>query len=150
MNILNALGLVRATAHAALDEQRRKADARAAKLAETVDASRGEARDWKAKAADAEKRARDFEREAAKQSERGEKVRADLAGQLETERARVAELLALKQRLADAERELAVARDLLMAIDVKLDILEGAANVLDGRTRTVLAAASRPASDPTA
>ena len=35
----------------------------------------------------------------------------------------------------ETERELMVARDHLMAIEVKLDILEGAANVLDRRTR---------------
>jgi len=42
----------------------------------------------------------------------------------------------LRDRLADTERELMVARDHLMAIEVKLDILEGAANVLDKRTRS--------------
>ena len=41
----------------------------------------------------------------------------------------------LRDRLAETERELMVARDHLMAIEVKLDILEGAANVLDRRTR---------------
>jgi hypothetical protein len=42
----------------------------------------------------------------------------------------------LRDRLNDTERELMVARDHLMAIEVKLDILEGAANVLDKRTRS--------------
>ena len=41
----------------------------------------------------------------------------------------------LRDRLAETEHELMVARDHLMAIEVKLDILEGAANVLDRRTR---------------
>jgi chromosome segregation ATPase len=38
-------------------------------------------------------------------------------------------------RLTDAERELMAARDTLMAVEVKLAILEGAANVLDARMR---------------
>jgi hypothetical protein len=38
-------------------------------------------------------------------------------------------------RLGEAEQALAVAREHLMMVDVKLDILEGAANVLDARTR---------------
>ena len=42
---------------------------------------------------------------------------------------------AMQTRLAETERALAIARDQLMAIEVKLDILEGAANVLDARTR---------------
>jgi chromosome segregation ATPase len=57
-------------------------------------------------------------------------------------RTRDAELVAairqetvLEQRVASAMRELQVARESLAAIEVKLDILEGAANVLDHRTR---------------
>ena len=50
----------------------------------------------------------------------------------------VADLTALNERLVVAERDLAAARELLMAVDVKLDILEGAANVLDVRTRSVV------------
>ncbi len=45
------------------------------------------------------------------------------------------ELSAMQLRLAQTERALAVAREHLNAIEVKLDILEGAANVLDARTR---------------
>ena len=40
------------------------------------------------------------------------------------------------KRLIEAEQELAAARNHLMVVEVKLDILEGAANVLDARTRT--------------
>lgn len=55
----------------------------------------------------------------------------------------ITDLQLLHERLAVAERELAAARELLMAVEVKLDILEGAANVLDTRTRSVV---SRPRS----
>ena len=144
--LLAAAGLVRASRFAAVEEQVRKADGRAGKLTQTVDELRAEVRDWKAKAGDAEKRAREQEREAERHSTRAEKIRADLGALLEVERARLAEFQAMRQRLINAERDLAVARDHLMAIEVKLDILEGAANVLDGRTRTVLAAQSKRAS----
>jgi chromosome segregation ATPase len=140
--LLSALGLVRASTHAAAIEQVRKADARAAKAGQTVEELRTEVRDWKARASEAEKRATDSAREAARQSERAEKIKADLTIQLDTERGRVAEFQAMRQRLGAAEREVAVARDHLMAIEVKLDILEGAANVLDRRTRTVLSTRS--------
>jgi hypothetical protein len=54
-------------------------------------------------------------------------------------RERREEVQSLRARLAEAERELMVAREHLMAIEVKLDILEGAANVLDVRTRAAIA-----------
>lgn len=44
-------------------------------------------------------------------------------------------LPAMQTRLAETERALALAREHLNAIEVKLEILEGAANVLDARTR---------------
>lgn len=137
--LFRTLGFVRADRYTAAEGQLRKAQAHAAKLAQSADEVKGEIREWKTKAGDAERRVRDLEREVARQTERVEKVRADLAAQLDAERARVAELQqALRQRLADSDRDLIVARDHLMAIEVKLDILEGAANVLDGRTRAVV------------
>jgi hypothetical protein len=54
-------------------------------------------------------------------------------------RDRQVDLESLQARLQHAERELAGAREHLMVIEVKLDILEGAANVLDARTRTAVA-----------
>jgi hypothetical protein len=44
----------------------------------------------------------------------------------------------LRVRLVEAEQALGLAREHLMAIDTKLDILEGAANVLDARTRAAI------------
>lgn len=63
------------------------------------------------------------------------KMKARVAKDLQQ---RVSNLQALQKRLTVAERDLAAARELLMAVDVKLDILEGAANVLDVRTRSVV------------
>src|SRR5262245_3919841 len=44
----------------------------------------------------------------------------------------------LRVRLVEAEQALGLAREHLMVIDTKLDILEGAANVLDVRTRATV------------
>ena len=137
--LLAAAGLVRAARYAAAAEQLRKVEARAARAGQAVDEARAEIRDWKAKAGEAEKHLKDAERDAARQSTRADKIKAELGAQLEIERGRLAEFQAMRTRLVDAERDIAVARDHLMAVEVKLDILEGAANVLDARTRTVLA-----------
>jgi chromosome segregation protein len=138
--VLNTLGLVRTAVLAAAEERLRKADARIAKASEQLEASRAEARDWKTKAGEAERRAGELEKELAAQTARFEKARADAAHHADA-RAR------LRDRLRETDRDLAVARDHLMAIEVKLDILEGAANALDARTRRVLAAPSGPERD---
>ena len=41
----------------------------------------------------------------------------------------------MQTRLAETDRALTLGREHLNAIEVKLEILEGAANVLDARTR---------------
>ena len=48
------------------------------------------------------------------------------------------EFAAMQARLVEAERAATLAREQLMAIEVKLEILEGAANVLDARTRAAI------------
>ena len=90
--------------------------------------------EWKTKATEALARAKEFEAEAKHQAKRAEKFR--LAAERWEKRA--AEFDALTARLKDVERDLAVAREHLMAVEVKLDILEGAANVLDVRTRAAI------------
>jgi len=87
---------------------------------------------WKTQAGEDRARAKSLETELRHQRELAE--RHELT--VEKLRHRRDEIDKLRMRLADAERELTVARDHLMAIEVKLDILEGAANVLDKRTRT--------------
>jgi len=86
--------------------------------------------EWKNKAVEASTRARSFKKQAARQAARlTEAVKAADTG------SRRQELDALQARLEGAERELTTAREHLMVIESKLDILEGAANVLDARTR---------------
>lgn len=95
-------------------------------LRRLTDDLRIEAHGWKAKAREAKGSARlsfDIKTQAA---------------EIEKLRRQVADLQTVHERLAVAERDLAAARELLMAVEVKLDILEGAANVLDARTRSVV------------
>ena len=58
---------------------------------------------------------------------------------------RSVELKALEEQLADAQRALALMREHLMAIEVKMQILEGAANVLDARTRAQISGSTAAA-----
>jgi len=86
---------------------------------------------WKMKAGEASARAKQLEAELREQKKIVQRtMRAAGNSQVPN-----AALDKMAEQLAAADRELAIARDYLMAIEVKLDILEGAANVLDLRTR---------------
>ena len=72
---------------------------------------------------------------------RADKLAEDLNRQtklLERQQQQTTDSEKLRERLSLAERELIAAREQLMAVEVKLDILEGAANVLDLRTRAAI------------
>lgn len=84
------------------------------------------------KADEAAARAKSLEFELKQQKKLAERSQV-VVEKLQLRDAAVAEM---SERLAQAERELAAVREYLMAVEVKLDILEGAANVLDVRTRT--------------
>jgi hypothetical protein len=90
--------------------------------------------DWKTKATEAIARAKQYEAEARQQTKTAEKFRQ----LFERSEKKAAEFDEINARLKDLERELAIAREHLMAVEVKLDILEGAANVLDVRTRAAI------------
>jgi len=103
-------------------------------LAQQFDETRRSAHAWKARAGEALAQVKSLEGEVARQSRLLKEARS------ETEKRHVAEADAVKLRdqLAATQKELTLAREQLMAIEVKLDILEGAANVLDARTRSVV------------
>ena len=101
-------------------------------LSRAADELKAASRNWKTQASEERARVKSLETELRRQRELAE--RHELT--VEKLRHRRDEVDKLRTRLTDAERELTVARDHLMAIEVKLDILEGAANVLDKRTRT--------------
>ncbi|HEY1303426.1 MAG TPA: hypothetical protein VGF24_07765 [Vicinamibacterales bacterium] len=127
MKQTGTFGFVRVARYTEALEQQKKAESRALRLEQQLETSREDSRGWKAKA--------DQAHEALKQVQ---SIAAETRQKLERAEARAVDLQALQQRLAESERALTIAREQLMAIEVKLDILEGAANVLDARTRTVL------------
>jgi hypothetical protein len=120
-SLLAAFGLAPARRYRAAIEQAQQA--------------RASAQEWKTKATQSISRVRELEEELKRQARIAEKSQAHLA-EANARRDRIEDLRA---RLADTERELLVAREHLMAVEVKLDILEGAANVLDIRTRAAIA-----------
>ena len=115
--ILAALGLVSARRYEAMSR--------------SLEGLKAAGAEWKKKASDARSQQRSLEVELRHQSQLVLKLR----GSVEKWKHYHEDVKMLRDRLADTERELMVARDHLMAIEVKLDILEGAANVLDQRTR---------------
>ena len=147
---LTALRLVRGATYDAAVEQQKKAEGRAKKLAQQVEEVRADSRSWKAKADQAHDQLREAQIAAAaavKEAQRAEKMRAEAEKRLTQESQRTIDLETLQTKLADSERELVIAREQLMSIEVKLDILEGAANVLDSRTRAVTAHRQKHGSD---
>jgi hypothetical protein len=85
-----------------------------------------------------EQQTRDLERQLKKQARRQMSPPTPPTEARVTTDVPRGDLTALQARLADTERALTLARDQLNAIEVKLEILEGAANVLDARTRVAL------------
>ena len=120
IKVLASLGLVSARRYAV--------------LAERVEALKHETRTWKKRADRSDERVKALAAEIERYARIVKELRASIE-QANPEQGR--ELSAMQARLEETERELNLAREHLMAIEVKLDILEGAANVLDARTRTV-------------
>jgi chromosome segregation ATPase len=151
---LKKLGIVGPRHYRHLVEQLHKAQARIGKLAEELDAARTDARTHRMKADELTKTVRKHQSEAEHHLRRAQKLSEDIdrirkessqkveQRQRELDEAaqkRAAAFQEMQHRLAAAEHDLSIAREALMAVDVKLDILEGAANVLDLRTRHVIA-----------
>ncbi len=138
MGLMSMLGLISPARFAAVSERLRKSESRVETLTRKLEETQTELRAWRTKAEEAQKRAKDVEKEMARQAERAQKAEAQIEKRAVRDRKRI-DVPTLEARLEQAHRDLAVARDHLMAVEVKLDILEGAAQVLDGRTRTLLA-----------
>ena len=105
---------------------------RYAALRRTVDELRTEAKTWKKKTDVLAKQLEKSDAELKRHLQLLRHARADV----ERLRQRETEFHEVREQLTTTERALGIAREQLMAIEVKLDILEGAANVLDARTRT--------------
>ena len=86
--------------------------------------------EWKKRATKLARRERTLEQQAHELERQLKKM------QRQTRPIADSDLTVMQTRLADTERALTLAREHLNAIEVKLEILEGAANVLDARTRS--------------
>ena len=146
VRLLGIIGLVPARRHALLERQLKEAETRAKKaesetkkVRQLLEEVRAESRAWKTRADDTGKQLKALATEAQRQRERAEKYKDAIDRSSQSAKAGSVDVETLLKRLDEAERELAVAREHLMAVEVKLDILEGAANVLDTRTRLVVA-----------
>ena len=141
------VGVVRATNYAALAKQLQKAREKLGKQGQTIEDLRAEQKQWKVRLSDAEAVADKAKSALASERPQFEQTKAELEGKLrqlatEVDRLRKqaqrqTEIDTLQRRLRDAERELKIAREYLTVLEVKLDLVEAAANVLDGRTRTL-------------
>jgi len=98
---------------------------------------------WKSAAGEAQRALKAAKAQGDKHAERANRLQAQRERDNEQGERRSREFDSLAKRLELAERQLIVAREHLMAVEVKLDILEGAANVLDARTRTVIGSQER-------
>ena len=101
--------------------------------------ARSNAQSWKSRANEALARVKSLEREVRRQS----RLLDDARTLVERVHGGGGDADRLREQLADAQRQLFVAREHLMGIEVKLDILEGAANVLDARTRVAIRQSTR-------
>ena len=142
--VLSRLGLVRRARYKKAIEDLKRTQARLDKVVAHGESLRAEMRAARERAENLaqaskeehQKLKADLER---KREDLNDKFESDQRRRVEVDQQRRSDFEALQQRLKTTARELAIARESLMAVEVKLDILEGAANVLDGRTRDVLA-----------
>jgi chromosome segregation ATPase len=158
--LLKKFGIVGPRHYRHLVEQLCKAQARTGALAQELDGARNNARTYRMKADELAKTLRQERAESEGHQRRAEKLTQEIdrirkessqkveKRQRESDEAtqkHTAAIEELHHRLAAAEHQLSIARETLMAVDVKLDILEGAANVLDLRTRQAMVHRDAPA-----
>jgi septal ring factor EnvC (AmiA/AmiB activator) len=144
--MLEGLGLVTLRRHQLAIKQMRDAESRLkklerhvaeiqarskAQLVQHVNENRAKSKAMKTQIADAAKALKLTNYELARQVQRIDKLREAV----EHANRRRGDVQGVLKRLIEAEQELTAARNHLMVVEVKLDILEGAANVLDARTR---------------
>ena len=101
-------------------------------LRRAADESHAASVSWKDKAGDLMRKFEQSEAELKRHIRQLRHSRSDV----EKLQQREAEFERLREQLTQTEQALALAREQLTAIVVKLDILEGPANVLDARPRT--------------
>jgi chromosome segregation ATPase len=139
---LRAVGLERSGKAAELREALARTEGRMVELKRIIEHTRAEAHAWKTKLHEASAH-RDREREADRATyaarleklERRTRTASERLEQRDT--ARQEKLNDLREKVVAADRSVRIGRDHLMAIEVKLDVIEGAVNVLDRRFRVI-------------
>jgi chromosome segregation ATPase len=142
MGVLKILGLIPASRLASVAERLRKSESRVETLSKKLEEVQTESRAWRSKVDEAQKRVKELEGEVSREAQRFQKAKAEIEKEAARDKKKTVDADALDAHLDEADHDLTVARNHLMAIEVKLDILEGAATVLDGRTRTLFAVLS--------
>ncbi len=126
---LQALGLARANHLRSLADQVETAKARTTDMHGQLGKARSEVERWKARADEAVERLAAAEQETERWKEKHLSLRAKF------------------EPLATAEQHYMLAREHMLSLETKLDIVEGAIDTLDRRTRAVLAKPP-PVSEP--
>jgi chromosome segregation ATPase len=140
--VLRGLGLERQGRAAELREALAKSEQHVAELKRLLEQSRQEAAKWRAKVQEAstestDRRKADEEKHRARIEKLESRVREHVDKLRHADTARAAKLDDLRERVVGADRSVRIGRDHLMALEAKLDLIEGAINVLDRRYRTL-------------
>lgn len=139
---LRRLGIERAGHARSLREALTQSEQRIVELKKLLEQSRQETASWKARFREgetdgAERRRAEQEQHKTRMARLEERSRQQ-AQKLEIrDAARQEKVHELRQKIIAAERSVRVGREHQMAIEVKLDLIEGAINVLDRRLRAV-------------
>jgi chromosome segregation ATPase len=140
--LLGAVGLATAGQLGQLTAEARNASRRATELEARVAALRDDVETWKRRYEESTRAAAESKQAAAAATKKAERAAADTergAARVEEAKARADALAAqvrdLRDRLDRANHAASTAREHLMAIEVKLDVVEAAIQVLDTRTR---------------
>jgi chromosome segregation ATPase len=140
--LLRRIGLVPLTKYQKVSSDLAVWQARAKKFSDETERLKTEVRGRETTLGALNKELRESRRQTQEAVARLDKLKLDIQRKAAARQQRDDTIVELQRKLAAAEHDLATARESLMAVEVKLDILEGAANVLDVRTRNRVTLAS--------
>jgi chromosome segregation ATPase len=142
VRLLASVGLAPSSHVAMAASRARDAAAKAGRLEERLAKLRGDVDLWKQRQQETAGALAEAKKTAARAGASTDSLKADLArvrAEADDSKARAETLAAqvrdLRERLEESRRAATVAREHLMATEVKLDLIEAAIQVLDTRTR---------------
>lgn len=142
LRLLALLGLAPVSHVAEARARAQRAAGKTERLEQQLASARGDAETWKRRHQDADAAVAKWkasaaaaEDEAKKALAAAERARAQAEEWRTRAEALTAEMRALRERLEESARAATVAREQVMATEVKLDLVEAAIHVLDARTR---------------